>query len=177
MELQPHDNDDDEVDDDDMITMYLHAVTVDGVAHMRSPSMLTVNGTIYGQPAFILLDSGSSTEFISADFAHRHKLTTFPTIPERHVRMADGSKQTSSGRLEYAPLHMNGHEYATNFTVLPLSQYDAVIGMTWMQQYKPMIDWDKLTFEPTVPPNVNTAIELPYNVHAIDADTNTDTDV
>ena len=167
MELQTFGDD----DDDDSVVTYLNAVTVDGVAHMRSPNMLTVTGTIYGQPAFILLDSGSSTEFVSAEFIHRHALTTFPTIPERHVRMADGSKQKSSGRLEYAPLHMNGHNYASDFTVLPLSQYDAVIGMSWMQQYKPKIDWDKLTFEPTVLPNVNTAIEFPYTVHAIHDDT------
>jgi hypothetical protein len=171
MELQPLDDDDDDDDDNYSVVTYLNAVTVDGVAHMRSPKMVTVNGTIYGRSAVILLDSGSSTEFVSADFVHRHKLTTFPTIPERHVRMADGSKQTSSGRLEHAPLHMNGHNYAINFTVLPLSQFDAVIGMSWMQRYKPKIDWDKLTFEPTVLPNVNTAIEFPYSVHAIDDDT------
>jgi hypothetical protein len=170
MTLQSLDDDNND-DDDDSIVMYLNAVTVDGVAHMRSPKMLTVTGTIYGKPASILLDSGSSSEFVSADFIRRHALTTFPTVPERHVRMADGSKQTSSGRLEYAPLHMNGHNYAIDFTVLPLSQYDAVIGMSWMLQYKPKIDWDTLTFEPTVLPNVNTAVEFPYGVHAIDTDT------
>jgi len=180
MHLQTHDdadvNDDD--DDDDSVTVFLKAITVDGVAHMQSRNMLTVNGTIYGQSAVILLDSGSSTEFVSADFVHRHNLTTFPIIPERHVRMADGSKQISSGQLEYAPLRMNGHHYPINFTVLPLSQYDAVIGMSWMQRYKPKIDWDKLTFEPTVLPNVNTANDVLYSALTIDAEMNgVDSDV
>ena len=132
--------------------------------------MLTVHGTIYGRPAHILLDSGSSTEFVSAAFVHRHRLPTSAARTGRRVTLADGSKQTPSGRLLRTPVGMRNHRHQVNFTVLPLSQYDAILGMSWMQRYRPDIDYEAMTFEPTQSSQVIDTIEDHENIHVIHVD-------
>ena len=133
--------------------------------------MLTVNGTIYGRPAHILLDSGSSTEFVSAEFVRRHQLPILAARSGRRVTLADGSKQTPSGRLLHTPLRLHQHQQQVNFTVLPLSQYDAILGMSWMQRYRPDIDYESMTFEPTQQSPPSQLTESHHNdLHVIYAD-------
>ena len=129
-------------------------------------SMLTVEGTINGRSARILIDSGSSADFISADFVRRHHLKTTPMRPHQHVTLADGTKQTPTGRLLQTPLRMDKHHYKIDFSVLELSQYDAILGMNWLRRHQPTIDWSALTFEPTLSlsTDVHTPTEFAYRV-------------
>lgn len=118
-------------------------------------TMLTVEGTLYGKPALILIDSGSSTEFISADFVTRHHLSTTSMKRQQQVTLADGTKKRPTKRVLHTPVRMINRHYKINFTVLPLNRYDAILGMSWLRQYKPLIDWSALTFEPTAWPLAN----------------------
>lgn len=127
--------------------------------------MLTVEGVLYGKSAHILIDSGSSTEFLSADFVRRHRLKITPSRPGQFVRLADGSRKTPDGRILQTPVRMARHDYKLDFTVLPLRKYDAILGMSWLRRYRPIIDWEALTFEPTVlPSTVHTANTSAYKV-------------
>ena len=162
--------DDNDDDCDEPATLHLNAVRLNGSSKFIHPQrMLTVHGTIHGRPAHILLDSGSSTEFVSAAFVQRHRLPTSAARAGRRVTLADGSKQTPCGRLLRTPVRMHHHRQQVNFTVLPLSQYDAILGMSWMQRYQPDIDYDTMTFEPTQSSQVDDSAEAHHNVHVIQA--------
>jgi hypothetical protein len=123
--------------------------------------MLTFRGTINGKSAWILLDTGSSHDFISEKFVEQHRLSVSPTTSGQKVTLADGSGQTPKGRVPRTQLNVGEHNYIIDFTVLPLSRYDAILGMDFMQKYQPRIHWSTLAFEPTM--NVHTSTNLSYS--------------
>jgi hypothetical protein len=134
----------------------------------QTKTMLTVEGVVNGKPARILIDSGSSKDFVSADFIQRHKLKT-TTTQGGHVTLADGRKQLSKGCLTAAHVRMVNHHYKIDLSVLPLTQYDVILGMNWLRRYRPLIDWSALTFEPTVSQStdVHTSSDLFYSADTI----------
>jgi transposase InsO family protein len=146
---------------------------VNRIRKRMKKTMLTVEGTLYGKPALILIDSGSSAEFVSADFITRHRLSTTPMKRQQRVILADGTKKRPTRRTLHTPVRMADRHYKINFTVLPLNRYDAILGMSWLRQYKPLIDWSALTFEPTTWPltdDVHTSDDSYTAVEVMDVD-------
>ena len=100
-------------------------------------------------PARVLIDSGSSGNFISADFVARHRLNTVATADQHVVTLADGTEQRTAAMVKQADLsvaHYKGHE---DLIVLPLQQYDCILGMPWLAKENPSIDWQKRTLTVT----------------------------
>lgn len=96
-----------------------------------------------GHAAVFLLDSGASSEFIDPKFAERCGLKLTPS--DRSVKLADGSIVSAEGQVtadwglvaeRAAPIPFRGA-----FTATPLSQYDAIIGMSWLAEVDPSIGW------------------------------------
>ena len=83
--------------------------------------LLRFNGKVNGHPAWILLDSGASRNFIDKKFVNKYKLPTKPVTP-LSVELADGQKLDISQSFNIRKLEL-GSSYHTNniFTqVLPL---------------------------------------------------------
>ena len=122
---------------------------------MRDPSptsattMLTVTGTINSRRAHILIDSGSSSDFVNIAFVKKHRLATEPQMTPKAILLADGSAQRSTEQLRMATLNIQGHTYDMDLNVLPLRQYDAILGMSWLSRYNPSIDWTHRTISST----------------------------
>jgi hypothetical protein len=112
--------------------------------------MLTVDGTIHGRRAHILIDSGASTDFVSEDFVRRYQLAAMKLSPPLPVKLADDSVRHCDRRLLRAPMDVSDRTYAVNLTVFPLRQYDAILGLTWLRRYNPYIDWTRLTVTSSV---------------------------
>ena len=49
-----------------------------------------------------------------------------------------GYLKTESGTV---PMAVMGHEEQINFDVTPLGQYDVVLGIPWLRNHNPVIDW------------------------------------
>jgi len=99
-------------------------------------------GTLAGVPATFLVDSGASANFVSRAFVRRHRLPLSHDGPAPTVRLADGSRKPSSGRLKAAAVEIG--EYADDrwtFTVLDLCGFDVVLGKTWLNDLQPLVDW------------------------------------
>ena len=111
-------------------------------------SLFTLEGSVAGHPADFLLDSGATDNFISADFVAAHGIATAP-LPEQHVvQLADGSKQQTSALVQEVPVKIGSYEDNFDLVSLPLKGYDAIIGMPWLDQYNPLIDWKKQRLQP-----------------------------
>lgn len=113
-------------------------------ASSGSPASRTIRfqGSIAGIPVVLLLDSGSSTSFISSAVASQ--LIQFKTVPQQaHVQIAGGGFLQSPGILHSVPWSVEHCQFSSDFRVLDLSSFDAIVGMDWLQAFSPMqIHWE-----------------------------------
>lgn len=89
----------------------------------------------------ILVDFGSSTSFVNANFVARAALPTVQVQPVS-VKVANGELMQSNTQVSQLAWWMQGHTFYTDMRVLPLGAYDAVLGMDWLESHSPMtVDW------------------------------------
>ena len=107
--------------------------------------LLRFNGFLHGVPAIFMVDSGASTDFISASFVKRHQLQVGGV--QKVVRLADGSRLITGGSLAGADFSMGDYADQGDFTVLALRGFDVVLGQTWLQRLNPAIDWQQRSMQ------------------------------
>ena len=102
---------------------------------------LQFQGMFQQQPVLILLDSGSSTSFIS-----QHLLSQLSVNPVQchslAVKVANGEMVLCSAQLPAAVWSIQQYQFTHDFKVLPITHYDIILGMDWLQLFSPMkVDW------------------------------------
>jgi len=104
------------------------------------------SGTVAGHPALILIDSGSSSSFLSESLAA--KLSSAVLTPQStQVQVAGGGLLLSSGILRNVPWTLDQCTFHSDFRVLPLTAFDAIVGMDWLAAFSPMhIHWQQKWF-------------------------------
>ena len=91
----------------------------------------------------ILVDSGSSTNFIRADLAKELKCST-KDIPAATVTVANGGTLPCTTQVPNLQWFCQGQTFNTQLKVLPLGTYDIILGMQWLETMSPMwVDWRK----------------------------------
>ena len=113
-----------------------------GNAYTKKRALIKLEGTLAGRPAIGLLDSGASGNFVSSSFVREHGLTTETVDGERlRVTLADGSQQDACGMLHGAELVLGTYQDRITSVALPLSGYDFILGMPWLEKIQPHINW------------------------------------
>jgi RNase H-like domain found in reverse transcriptase/Reverse transcriptase (RNA-dependent DNA polymerase)/Integrase zinc binding domain/Chromo (CHRromatin Organisation MOdifier) domain/Retroviral aspartyl protease len=107
--------------------------------------MLSFAGTVNGHVARVLVDSGSSGDFISDRFIDKYRLSSLVMSDsgseQRKVKLADGSECNSRGSIPNASLVIGKYRDNVRLMTLPLNDYDVILGMTWLAKTNPSIDW------------------------------------
>jgi hypothetical protein len=109
--------------------------------------LIKIKGTINGHRAVVLVDCGASGDFISERFVQQHNLKLTPTAGtdrgrvKQSVTLADGTVKQLAGMLSKASLVIGTYSDGINLSVMPLQGYDCILGMTWLTQHKPHIQW------------------------------------
>lgn len=126
------------------VLMSLSKYAMDGV---EAPKSLRLVGNIQGHEVIILLDSGSSNNFISARLATQ--LTGVQEMAEPvTVRVAGGGLLKGTLEIPHCTWSCQGKEFNTNLKVLPLHSYDVILGMQWLEQLGLMTThWAEKWFE------------------------------
>ena len=111
----------------------------------RSRKVIKLSATICGQPAVCLVDSGASGNFVSTSFVTQHNLQAAVSSTQEAIKisLADGSEQHSSQQLRAASLTISSYCDKEDFVLLPLSGYDAILGMPWLERLDPVISWSR----------------------------------
>jgi predicted aspartyl protease len=96
-----------------------------------------------------LLDCGAGGTFIDQQFVKNHGLTTSSTRKPILVRNVDGTlnKNGTITRSTILDLKVNGRTKKTRFLVTRLGKETIILGLPWLQDINPNIDWKKGTFE------------------------------
>ena len=125
---------------------------VSGVKGKRTRRSLRLKGTLQGKPCDFLIDSGATGDFISVAFIERYHLDSGckPLTSPLTVEMADGGVYTSSRAITDMVIVSEDKEFncRRDLLVLPLSGYDAILGMPWLEDVNPDIDWEAHTIQP-----------------------------
>ena len=95
-----------------------------------------------GRRCIALIDSGASQSYVSPELATLAELNCVPSV--LHLELADGSKIQATEQAQGVVCNIGETSVRMNFTVTKLlSAVDCVLGMDWLQQWNPVIDWRK----------------------------------
>jgi hypothetical protein len=107
----------------------------------RSRQLIKLQGFIEEHPAVFLIDSGASGDFISFSFVKKFKLRQ-QSLPNRQlVTLADGTQQAANGCTPDVRVSISTYAEPATFTILPLSGYDVILGMPWLERVNPQVNW------------------------------------
>ncbi|KAG6484232.1 hypothetical protein ZIOFF_061027 [Zingiber officinale] len=115
-----------EVQDDSM------AISIHALEGLQTPQIMKVKGFIKKQPVMILIDSGSTNNFLDSTLARRlkQKIERASTFD---VKVADGRSLTSPGKCEGIKIILPNYELITDLFFLPLDGCDVVLGAQWLR--------------------------------------------
>lgn len=100
-------------------------------------------GSINGHKASIMVDSGASGNFINSKFVAEKQIPVH-TNRNMSVVLADGSQRNSSQLASNLELQIDEYkDKDINMNVMALSSIDCILGMPWLKQWNPEIDWSR----------------------------------
>lgn len=104
--------------------------------------LVTLNGNIDGQSAYILIDSGSTGNFIAKKFVRKMGLETrggksMPT----NVAMANGAIESVECLKRPIDLRIKKYKKMITPQVIDLAAYDLILGIEWLEREDPCISW------------------------------------
>jgi hypothetical protein len=100
----------------------------------REPTVVQIKGFVNSSfSSMILIDSGSTHNMISADFAKKLGL---PLVPTKLCLVLLPNNQSSSidHRLVNVPISIQGVHTTADFEVWNGARYDVILGMAWLRE-------------------------------------------
>eukprot|EP00253_Pinus_taeda_P005714 PITA_05714 len=131
------DNQQNNVSDEPVIS--LHAL-----AGISSPQTLKIRGFIKHHPVVVLIDSGSTHNFIHQKVAEAvHCFVR--AISNFQVQIADGGTMKCEGRCENVKLKMGDYQLKTHMFAIHMGGCDIVLGVDWLRTLGPItMDFQEL---------------------------------
>jgi hypothetical protein len=142
IETESADSDTADSETEEMMKLPVHAAC--GTTSRRS---MRLEGVIGKQSVMILIDSGSSSNFMSQQLADKLKMETV-SIPMAKVSVAGGGTINCDKMLPAVTWYTQGHKFTTELKLLPLTSYDIILGMDWLENQnngKMWVNWKKKT--------------------------------
>lgn len=123
---------------DDNITLPLHALN-----GTNNSGCIRLRALIKNQVVLQLLDLGSSSTFVS-ELTLTRLHCEVQTIEPISVKVANGQIIQCNKKVIQLEWWNCGKTFHADAIVLPISAYDMVMGMDWLEQFSPMLcAWDK----------------------------------
>lgn len=107
--------------------------------------LMHFDGMANHRPANILIDAGASANFLSLSFAKEGKIPIHQLTEQRSVKLPNGQWMEIAG---YTFLSVQIQRYTTQLPVfvLPIDEYDLILGVPWLQKENPLINWKSFRF-------------------------------
>ncbi|KAJ0079625.1 hypothetical protein Patl1_22875 [Pistacia atlantica] len=115
-------------------------ISIHALAGSLSPKTIRILGHVNGCVVVILIDTGSTHNFMDPSIQLRVHLQSQSTIGLL-VRVANGDTLFSTSKCEDIQFHMQGNTFHTDFYVLTLGGCDIVLGVQWLCTLGPIL-WD-----------------------------------
>ncbi|XP_042972766.1 uncharacterized protein LOC122304569 [Carya illinoinensis] len=108
------------------------AITLHAIIGSLNPKTMRVVGKIGNQPVTILIDSGSTHNFIDPSLLSKLSLPVFTTDKVK-VKIANGDQIQSEGSLKHVALVVQNLRFSVDLYLLVLVGCDIVLGVQWLQ--------------------------------------------
>jgi len=93
----------------------------------------------------VMIDSGATEDFIDKGFCSKYNIRTTQAKTTREVYLADG-RPSAMGQITHTakvPMNIGSHRELATFQVAKLPNNEVILGMPWLKQHSPQIDWGK----------------------------------
>ncbi len=115
-------------------------ISLNAITGTPSPKTMRIVGYLRFQPVVILIDSGSTHNFVDTKLATT--LGIRPILQDGiRVQVASGDEVPSPGRCTDIEVKMQGFSFRTDLFILPLACCDAILGIHWLRTLGPIL-WD-----------------------------------
>ncbi|XP_058084024.1 uncharacterized protein LOC131231742 [Magnolia sinica] len=113
----------------------------------------TIHGTahIHGTPVFLLFDSGATLSFMDSTIANRLGLNITRIHAPLVVASPMGKFLETDKICKDCPLTLAYHEVAVDLILMPMKQFDIILGMNWLSRAQAVMDCRNKTVTITVP--------------------------
>ncbi|XP_039126949.1 uncharacterized protein LOC120263108 [Dioscorea cayenensis subsp. rotundata] len=111
------------------------------------PSTLKITGKIHGKDVVVLIDGGSTNNFIQTRWAHHLNL---PIQQSSHLRVTVGNGEvlTCGGECQRVPLQLGEVVFPVDLLLLPVFCAGIVLGVHWLAELGPIVfDYQHLWME------------------------------
>ena len=115
--------------------------------------------TSCGATAKVLLDCGSTTNFISKRFVLKNHLTYSRINNSQVVKMPNGTIENTNKLVSSLRIHLNDRSLCEQLLVLPLESFDIILGIPWLRKYNPTINWQTNSLVLPPPPLASLVTE------------------
>jgi hypothetical protein len=115
-------------------------VSLHALAGVRTENAMVLHVTIKGHQLVALLDSGSMTNFISADLCAQLQLTMSPRSALR-VLVANGDGVPCQGVTHNIPLSIDTEAFSISCFGITLGSFDLILGYDFLRMLGPIL-WD-----------------------------------
>ena len=92
----------------------------------------------------VLIDSGAGRTFIDKKFTKQNGIILIPIGKKIQIFNADGT-ENNSGTIKsciWLKIQMGKKKISTRFLVMELGKDKMILGLLWLKQYNPKIDWN-----------------------------------
>ena len=114
---------------------------------------ISVDATLRGKKLRVMIDSGANSNYISPATIARLNIPIVG-IPSYELQVIDGTQidynngVVNQGTIPSKLVTKDGHTAEVQFDIAPIGEHDAILGMKWIREHNPEIDWanEELTF-------------------------------
>lgn len=92
---------------------------------------MRITGSAFGKPLHVLIDCGSTHNFLDFDYARKAGCKLEETTPF-HVDLAGNKRQISQYECKKFTWRMQGVQFQTDIMILPFGGCDMVLGIQWL---------------------------------------------
>jgi hypothetical protein len=125
-------------------------ISLHAISGSLGANSMRLMGLLQKQQVSILVDSGSTHNFLDPAFLHKVQLPLTST-PLLRVKIADGTSVQSLGKLSPVTLKVQGYSISTTFHLIALGGCDMVLGVEWLSTLGPILwDFSLMTMQFTV---------------------------
>lgn len=125
----PVENEEESVPEEVITADLSHLMAMDGRRHSKS---ITLSGTIDSEPVEVLIDTGSSHDFLHPRITEKFRLPLTAIRPFR-AYVGNGASLLCSHLCKATCLSLQGTPFAIDLHVLPVHWPDVILGMEWLE--------------------------------------------
>jgi hypothetical protein len=120
-------------------------ISLHAIAGCNGPKTMWIKAAIGRRTLVILIDSGSTHNFVDRKVAHALQFAMTPT-QEFTVNVANGEKLWCTERYANVLISIQDFQFSTTLYSLSLHGIDIVLGIQWLENLGPVLcDWKNMT--------------------------------